>query len=242
MTLISPSRLFTTGTSRNRDTYNLRRQPRAAGPVVPSPPSPDPSPGPSSRPPARARRRPTPAVPVPGSPQAPQFPCPHCDRAFPTKIGLGLHRRRAHEAIVNEEVNVERINRQWSAEEKRMMAREEALAANRGVRFINQHLLTVVPNRTLDAIKGMRKNGGYQRLVAAALEDLAATSSSESSFLSASGSSLPASPQDPAISPHGSPGSPPPSPPSPGWGDAYGSFAGAIRALIPVVEAIQGWK
>lgn len=112
---------------------------------------------------------------------------------------------------------------------------------HRGVRFINQHLLTVVPNRTLDAIKGMRKNDGYQRLVAAALEDLSATSSGESSFLSAGGSSPPASPESVAISPHGSPGSPPLSPSSPGWGDAYGSFAGAIRALIPVVEAIQGW-
>lgn len=123
-----------------------------------------------------------------------------------------------------------------------MMAREEAIAARRGVRFINQHLLTVVPNRTLDAIKGMRKNVGYQRLVAAALEDLVATSSSESSFLSAGGSSPSASPQTSAITPHGSPCSPPLSPSSPGWGDAYGSFAGAIRALIPVVEAIQGWQ
>jgi len=113
---------------------------------------------------------------------------------------------------------------------------------HRGVRFLNQHLLAVVPNRTLDAIKGMRKNGEYRRLVAAALEDLSATSG-ETSILSGGGSSPLASPQSPAaISTHGSPASSPHTPSSPGWGDAYGSFAGAIRALIPVVEAIQGWS
>lgn len=139
---------------------------------------------------------------------------------------------------MNEEINVERVKRQWSAEEQRMMAREEALATHRGIRFMNQHLLEVVPNRTLEAIKGMRRNPQYRRLVAAALEDLSATSG-EGSFLSA-GSSPPASPLN-AIPQLGSPGSPPLTPSSPGWGEAYGSFAGAIRALIPVVEAIRGW-
>lgn len=112
---------------------------------------------------------------------------------------------------------------------------------HRGVRFINQHLLGVIPDRSLEAIKGMRKNAGYRRLVAAALEDLSATSG-ESSFLSGGGSSPSASPQGAAIPARGSLGSPPLSPSSPGWGDIYGSFAGAIRALIPVVEAIQGWN
>lgn len=181
-------------------------------------------------------------VPDPVSPRARLlFPCAECGREFSTKSGLGLHRRRAHEAAFNEEINVERVKRQWSAEEQRMMAREEALAVHRGVRFINQHLLAVVPNRTLDAIKGMRKNGDYRRLVAAALEDLSATSG-DSSLVSCGGSSPSASPQAAAISPRGSPGSPPLSPSSPGWGEAYGSFAGAIRALVPVVEAIQGWN
>lgn len=238
----SPSGLYTAGTSR-KETYNLRRQPRAVGPADLSPPSPEPALGRTRRPRVAARPQPPPAVPAvaPAPPDAPPYPCPHCDRAFNTKSGLGLHRRRAHEAIFNEEINVERVRRQWNAEEQRMMAREEAKAVQRGVRFINQHLLAVVPNRTLEAIKGMRKNGEYRRLVTAALEDLAATSS-DSSLLSCGGSSPSASPQSSAISAHGSPGSPPSTPSSPGWGEMYGSFAGAIGALIPVVEAIQGWN
>jgi len=169
----------------------------------------------------------------------PGHPCPDCDRVFSTKSGLGVHRRRAHEAIVN----IERTRRQWSAEEQRMMAREEALAVHRGVRsgrFVNQHLLAVVPGRTLEA-KGMRKNGEYRRLVAAALEDCLSRLR-ETSILSGGGSSPPASPQASAISTHGSPVSPSRTLSSPGWDDAYGSFASAIRALIPVVEAIQGWN
>ncbi|KAK2575344.1 hypothetical protein KPH14_012788, partial [Odynerus spinipes] len=206
------------------------RGPRPAGPADLS--LPDPTPGPSritSTPPLTSSR---------DSP-TPQYSCPNCERVFTTKTGLGVHRRRAHEAVTNEEIVVERTKRFWSAEELRMMAREEATAVHRGVKFINQHLASVVPGRTLDAIKGARRGPEYKRLVAAVLEDLAASSSGEDSFRSAAGSS-----------PHSLPATPPPNQLSSTThvatdrreDHAREDFYAAITSLVPVVANIRGWE
>lgn len=94
-----------------------------------------------------------------------QWPCDLCERAFPTKNGLGQHKRRSHTEEANNAINVERVRSRWSDEEVRMMARSEATAMNEGVANMNQYLLTQVPNRTLEAIKSRRKNPGYKQLV-----------------------------------------------------------------------------
>lgn len=52
--------------------------------------------------------------------------CPNCNRVFATKIGLGVHMRAAHPAIVNEEIDLHRVKKQWNTEELRLLAREEA--------------------------------------------------------------------------------------------------------------------
>lgn len=93
------------------------------------------------------------------------WPCDLCERAFPTKIGRGQHKRRAHPEEANNAINVERVRSRWSDEEVRMMARREATALKEGVANMNQYLLTQVPNRTLEAIKSRRKNPGYKQLV-----------------------------------------------------------------------------
>lgn len=53
-----------------------------------------------------------------------------------------------------------------------MLAREEAKAVHLGVRFINQHLEPLFVNRTLDAIKGKRRNAAYRGLVLEFVADL----------------------------------------------------------------------
>ncbi|KAK2577612.1 hypothetical protein KPH14_012895 [Odynerus spinipes] len=228
---LPPRRHLNTAGSTIKRKYNLRRGPRPAGPAALAPPIPDPTPRRICTP--RAEQQPQDA-PDPVLP----FPCPNCERAFTTKSGLGLHRRRAHEAIFNDEISVDRVKRQWSAEELRMMAREEALATQRGVRFINQHLLTVVPDRTLDSIKGARRGPEYKRLVAAITEDLA-VASSDSSFESAVGSPL--SPPSPSYDPRVSSVLSPLRSPSSG-GFAVLGFADVIRQFSATVRSISGWE
>ncbi|KAG7196563.1 hypothetical protein KM043_016498 [Ampulex compressa] len=71
-----------------------------------------------------------------------------------------------------------------------MMVKEEELAIVRGgIRFMNQHLMAVLPNnRSLEAVKGARHAAAYKKLVEAALREIMAGSistNSDSSFHSA---------------------------------------------------------
>ena len=75
-----------------------------------------------------------PAVPVLGSPprlgiQSPiGFPCPYCQQSFNTKIGLGVHRRRAHAKQHHAELESYVSKKgQWSDEELRLLALNHAL-------------------------------------------------------------------------------------------------------------------
>lgn len=91
--------------------------------------------------------------------------CTTCSRPFPTAIGLGVHISRAHPDQANDAIDTDRIKRRWNAEELRLMADHEARASIANVDNINQHLVTLMPERTLDAIKGKRRNVQYKRLV-----------------------------------------------------------------------------
>lgn len=120
--------------------------------------------GPSRRP---LPRNPTANLPLVVGIESVDFECPECDRRFPTKIGLGQHRRRAH---VNEymasNIRVE-TKKTWSDEELRRLAGLEADLEGR-VRFMNMELHKLHPARTLEAIKGVRKRTDYKEFVAQA--------------------------------------------------------------------------
>lgn len=105
--------------------------------------------------------------------------CTACNRAFPTARGLGQHIRRAHPAQANDAIVVERSKLRWNAEELRFMADHEARADIAGnLVGLNQRLLSLIPHRTLEAIKGKRRNAEYRSLV----EDRIATLRNETAI------------------------------------------------------------
>lgn len=99
----------------------------------------------------------------------PMESCSWCDRAFPTKRGLGQHIKRAHHVEANDAINVDRIILRWSLEEINMMAQAEAIASSQNIRFINIHLHDLFPQRTIEAIKGKRRELEYKRIVSSML-------------------------------------------------------------------------
>lgn len=94
------------------------------------------------------------------------FECELCDRTFTTKIGLSQHIRLTHPVEYNARINVERVKPRWGEEEMDRMASEEARAIREGgVRFMNQHLHAIFPERTLGSIKSRRKSDEYKARV-----------------------------------------------------------------------------
>lgn len=87
-----------------------------------------------------------------------------CGRPFATANGLGQHRRLAHPVEYNERINVDRSKKRWTEEEWKRLATEEARVSG-NVRFMNQHLMTVFTTRSLEAIKGQRKDEDYKSFV-----------------------------------------------------------------------------
>lgn len=60
----------------------------------------------------------------------------------------------------------------WSREELALMAREEARLTIEGVQFINQALLPIFNTRTLESIKGQRRNQKYKSTVLHIMEEM----------------------------------------------------------------------
>lgn len=102
------------------------------------------------------------AVPAAGGIEC---PCLVCGRVFTTRTGLGVHCRRAHPQVSNALAAPPRVKVRWSEEELAVMAREEVRLAASGVRFINQELLKVIAERTLEGIKGARRKAEYREMV-----------------------------------------------------------------------------
>lgn len=98
------------------------------------------------------------------------FRCEVCGRVFASKIGLGVHKIRAHPIAANEAIDVNRVKARWSTEEVVLLAKEEVKARKDGVRFINTHLHKVFPGRTLEAIKKHRQDAEYKRVLASLIE------------------------------------------------------------------------
>lgn len=99
------------------------------------------------------------------------FPCefPGCGRRFDIATGRGLHHRRAHLDWYDSRQNVLPTKARWNEEETQLLARKEAELTRRGVRFINQALEQVFP-RSLENIKGKRKQPEYRQLVVSRLK------------------------------------------------------------------------
>ncbi|CAB3246555.1 unnamed protein product [Arctia plantaginis] len=84
---------------------------------------------------------------------------PECERAFTTKIGLGVHKRRAHPLTTNIDAAPAQIKRRWREEEVALLAKTEARLVREGVQCTNQELAKILPHlgRTVEAIKGKRR-------------------------------------------------------------------------------------
>ncbi|KAJ8865483.1 hypothetical protein PR048_033773 [Dryococelus australis] len=99
------------------------------------------------------------------------IPCEWCDLEFASKIGRGVHARYAHPVQYNASLPEPASTKsRWSEEELRIMAREEVFLPE-NTRFVNQALVArlhgkgLFVERTLDSIKGQRKQPKYQQLV-----------------------------------------------------------------------------
>lgn len=96
----------------------------------------------------------------------PPVTCEHCGREFRNKRGLGVHITKSHPVVANNAVDIDRVKARWSAEEVRLMARAEATATSAGgVLFMNQHLQEKFSHRSLEAIKGKRRQEAYREMV-----------------------------------------------------------------------------
>lgn len=100
--------------------------------------------------------------------------CPECGRAFSTKVGLSLHRRRRHFERYNADICVHKIKPRWSKEEDFLLATEEARLTRKAVKNINERLHKKFRYRTFDSIKSHRKTPKYRLLVKQRLEELEA--------------------------------------------------------------------
>lgn len=94
-----------------------------------------------------------------------RFPCLFCDRTFPSKIGLGLHKKARHinEYLLEiEHKYVNRRNHAWDEEEIRIMIAFEQDLILQKVKFVNIELTKLLPHRTHSQIAEMRKSRRYK--------------------------------------------------------------------------------
>ncbi|CAG0890454.1 unnamed protein product [Darwinula stevensoni] len=85
-------------------------------------------------------------------------------RSFSTPNGLALHRKRAHPVQFNSEISTTRVKARWSDEETRLLALSE-IGLSSSTCNINEVLRNRFPGRTLEAIKGKRKQRHYTDLL-----------------------------------------------------------------------------
>ncbi|KAK8774009.1 hypothetical protein V5799_011458 [Amblyomma americanum] len=101
-----------------------------------------------------------------GSQDCSHHTCPECGRAFTKKVGLSLHRRKAHYEEYNRAIDVTRSRPRWTEEEEYLMARLEAdLTLTGAKRNINELLANRLNERSFDSIKSHRKSPRYKELV-----------------------------------------------------------------------------
>lgn len=101
------------------------------------------------------------------SPEIRRFTCDFCGREFDTKIGHSQHIRLRHLLEYNESIQANSSSRRrWNGEERAVLAELEVQAAEAGVSgSLDRHLSTVFTSRTLDAIKGQRRQDAYKAVL-----------------------------------------------------------------------------
>ncbi|KAF7265658.1 hypothetical protein GWI33_020941, partial [Rhynchophorus ferrugineus] len=123
------------------------------------------------------------------------FKCEHpdCNRVFRTKSGRGVHLNHAHKdwsdsRLLKESCPKAKKSR-WTEEEKRLLARRVAaltLESESKILAINQALAPFFPDRTIEAIKGIRKKVEHQRLVSELINEITQKTDDPSSTLDTS--------------------------------------------------------
>ncbi|GBN95226.1 hypothetical protein AVEN_120660-1 [Araneus ventricosus] len=117
------------------------------------------------------------------------FSCLHCSKWFRSKIGLGVHMQSQHREQYEATIKIPKTKTRWSSEEIALMAMSEATFLQQGRTLeINTYLLSQLPNRTREAIKGQRRQAKYKNLVR---EYMSSTSASSGPAVSDPSSSAP---------------------------------------------------
>lgn len=96
-----------------------------------------------------------------------KYQCPYCTDSYPTKRGLGVHKRSKYPVQTNDEIELTRRKYRWQDEEIRRLALTEAQAPS-SVRFMNEYLFNTVKTdspRTQAAIGSFRRKQSYREMV-----------------------------------------------------------------------------
>lgn len=93
--------------------------------------------------------------------------CGTCDRQFTTNRGLQVHIRRMHGAQFHSRRNAHATShRRWTDDERRILAMGELAARGRtDIKNLNVHLAKYLLGRTIDSIKGQRKQSAYKTIL-----------------------------------------------------------------------------
>ncbi len=90
-----------------------------------------------------------------------------------------------------------RVKPRWNQEEIYIYAKAEAALSKQNVRFMNQELAKHFPDRSVEAIKGMRRKPKYKTMVADLLVSSPVVATSDSIQVSVAATSDPKPPSEP---------------------------------------------
>lgn len=104
-----------------------------------------------------------------------QCRAPECQRTFSSIRGRSLHEQKTHKNFYDtQQTTVVHKRAQWSQEEKLLLAKLEARLTIQGVRHLNFGLVPLFPSRTLEAIKGQRRQPTHKIAVRKYLDEMEA--------------------------------------------------------------------
>ncbi|XP_017795708.1 PREDICTED: histone-lysine N-methyltransferase SETMAR-like [Habropoda laboriosa] len=104
---------------------------------------------------------------------------PECGKSFKTIRGKSVHEQRTHKSWYDERQVTNIVNKKspWSSEEQALLARQVSHLVLQNTKFINQALQPIFPHRTLESIKGQRRNKSHKDKVLQVMRELTADNS-----------------------------------------------------------------
>ncbi|CAK9796154.1 Retrovirus-related Pol polyprotein from type-2 retrotransposable element R2DM [Anthophora quadrimaculata] len=101
---------------------------------------------------------------------------PDCGKTFKTLRGRSVHEQRTHKSWYDYRQVANIVNKKspWSSEEQALLARQEAHLVLNNTKFVNQALQHIFPHRSLESIKGQRRNKSHKDKVLEILQELTA--------------------------------------------------------------------